>query len=229
MPHLRADIVDNLDNADNAENVDNADNADSWQPPFHTHTLDGAASLEAHHVEPRYVGGTRGRHGTLRLRGSSLLTAKLSIRTEGDHVAQSWRGASEPQAWFVTTDRVALQGRVLTPLGRTTDWVKVSGDGVDLGRLQAQVEVLSNSLGVEGDVAVVAMPDARRGHVLVLAHTGAPTDAHWALLTQLRARALVHERPAGLARVDAIPRSALGKLLRGQVVVDPGGIRRRGE
>jgi O-succinylbenzoic acid--CoA ligase len=137
--------------------------------------------------------------GRIALRGASLLTGYV---TEA--------GIIDPKidGWFVTEDLGEVDGRTLRVRGRAGEFVKIGGESVDLGRLD---NILFD---IAGDAAaIVAMPDPRLGHVIVLASTvdAAPIAAAF------NARVHPFERIRATHRIAEIPRSPLGKLLRTQL------------
>jgi O-succinylbenzoic acid--CoA ligase len=137
--------------------------------------------------------------GRLAFRGSSLLTGYVTNE-----------GLIDPKVggWFVSEDLGAVEGRTLHIHGRAGDFVKIGGESVDLGRLD---QILRE---IAGDAAaIVAVRDDRLGHVIHLAST---IDAD-ALIEQFNARVHPFERIREVHRVDAIPRSPLGKLLRAKL------------
>ena len=92
--------------------------------------------------------------------------------------------------------------------GRVGDFVKIGGESVDLNRLDAILRYIA------GDgAAVVAVADARLGRVIHLAATGAAEG----IVEAFNAQVLPYERIRGVHRVARIPRSPLGKLLRGEL------------
>ncbi len=140
--------------------------------------------------------------GRLAFRGESLLTG---YATE--------LGFADPKAggWFVTEDLGAIDGRHLKVAGRRGDFVKIGGESVDLGRLDA---ILASIAGL--DAAVVAFPDGRLGHVIHLAVTRAVDgDVVRAAFDE---RVHPFERVRRVHIVEEIPRSSLGKLLRKQLL-----------
>ncbi|HKB78863.1 MAG TPA: AMP-binding protein [Thermoanaerobaculia bacterium] len=141
--------------------------------------------------------------GRLALRGASLFTG---YATEAGLVDPKVGG------WFISDDLGVVEGRRLRVLGRRGDFVKVGGESVDLKRLDHILD------GVRGavDAAVVALPDARLGHVIHLAVAGDPGD----LAERFNARVLPFERMRGVHRVERIPRTSLGKLLRRELIED---------
>lgn len=129
----------------------------------------------------------------LALRGGCLFSASLIFQG-------SWQFQARQGDWFETEDRVKIESGMLIPIGRVDRSVKVLGELVDLSAVEA-------ALGVEG--SVVALPDKRRGHCLVLIHTEA--DVHEVI-------ARYHAGTAGPWRLQAaqyvaeLPRGELGKL-----------------
>jgi O-succinylbenzoic acid--CoA ligase len=131
----------------------------------------------------------------LALRGASLFTGYVE-----DGVL------TDPKigGWFVSEDRASLDGRTLTITGRPTDFVKIGGESVDLRRLD---RILAS---ITAEAAVIAEPDERLGHVIHLAMTRDDPRA----VDEFNARVLPFERARAVHRIDEIPRSPLGKLLR---------------
>jgi O-succinylbenzoic acid--CoA ligase len=141
--------------------------------------------------------------GRLAFRGESLLTAYATKD-----------GLIDPKSvdgWFFTEDLGTVDGRVLRVEGRRGDFIKIGGESVDLARLDA---ILAAIAGAEG--AVLAVPDARLGHVIHLAVTAAVDGP--GVRASFDARVHPFERARALHVVPEIPRSALGKLLRKQLL-----------
>lgn len=158
-----------------------------------TATLASPELVLLDHVEARTEAD-----GCLSFLGESLLTG---YGTE--------RGFIDPKVngWLVTEDLGAPEGRYLKVEGRRGDFVKIGGESVDLGRLDA---ILASVAGSQA--AVLAVPHARLGHVIHLAVTRA-LDAD-VVRSAFEERVHPFERARRVHVVDAIPRSSLGKLLR---------------
>jgi O-succinylbenzoic acid--CoA ligase len=137
--------------------------------------------------------------GRLAFRGASLFTGYAA---EG--------GVVDPKidGWFVTEDFGEVEGRRVRVRGRAVDFVKIGGESVDLNRLDAIIRYIAGE-----SAAVVAVPDARLGRVIHLAAVG-PAEG---IVEAFNAQVLPYERIRGVHRVASIPRSALGKLLRGEL------------
>jgi O-succinylbenzoic acid--CoA ligase len=136
--------------------------------------------------------------GRLAFRGPSLLTG---YATED--------GLIDPKidGWFLSEDLGDVDGRTLRVDGRAGDFVKVGGESVDLKRLDRILQELAGD-----DAAIVAVPDERLGHVIHLATAIEPS-----FVEEFNARVHPFEHIRGVHRVEAIPRSPLGKLLRAQL------------
>jgi o-succinylbenzoate---CoA ligase len=142
------------------------------------------------HLEARIDLGDR-----LALRGASLFTGYV----EGGVLTDP-----KIDGWFTSEDHATLDGRKLTITGRPSDFVKIGGESVDLRRLD---RILAS---ITPDAAVFAAPDERLGHVIHLAMTRDDSRA----VDEFNARVLPFERARAVHRVEEIPRSPLGKLLR---------------
>ncbi|HKS21378.1 MAG TPA: AMP-binding protein [Thermoanaerobaculia bacterium] len=137
--------------------------------------------------------------GRLAVRGTSLFTG---YATEGGLVDPKLDG------WFLTEDFGEVDGRTVRVRGRAVDFVKIGGESVDLNRLDAILRYIA------GDAAaVVAVADARLGHVIHLAST---VEAE-SIVERFNAQVVPFERIRQTHRVDRIPRSPLGKLLRAEL------------
>lgn len=136
--------------------------------------------------------------GRLAFRGPSLLTG---YATE--------EGLIDPKVdgWFVSEDLGEVDGRTIRVHGRAGDFVKIGGESVDLKRLDRILHELAGD-----DAAIVAVPDERLGYVIHLATTIEPS-----FVDAFNARVHPFERIRAVHRVDAIPRSPLGKLLRAEL------------
>ena len=161
-----------------------------------TATVDSPELVVLDHLE------VRSEEGRLALRGASLLT--------GYGTAD---GFLDPKidGWFLTEDLGSVDGRILRVEGRRGDFIKIGGESVDLGRLNA---ILSEVAGLHG--AVIAVPDERLGHVIhLVADASADADR---IAREYDARVHPFERARRVHRVVEIPRSPLGKLIRARLV-----------
>lgn len=135
--------------------------------------------------------------GRLALRGGGLLTAVLLREGDGFVVHDP-----KVDGWYLTNDRVELEGRSLRVLGRADRLVKVLGELVDLEGVE---HFWKRRLG--GEVAVVTLADERRGVTLHLFHEGPAGD-----LAEENRACPGPERLTGWHAVEMLPRSSLGKV-----------------
>jgi O-succinylbenzoic acid--CoA ligase len=140
--------------------------------------------------------------GRLAFRGPSLLTG---YGTEDGFVDPKVDG------WLVTEDLGKVEGRTLQVEGRRGDFIKIGGESVDLARLDAILAAIAGP-----HAAVVAIPDRRLGHVIHLA-IDLTLDAV-AVASAYDQRVHPFERARAIHNVAEIPRSPLGKLLRGKLL-----------
>ena len=133
--------------------------------------------------------------GRLALRGGGLLRGYLIDGVFHD---------PKREGWFLTQDRALLHDRSLEILGRADRQVKVLGELVDLDVLERRWEEKLHC-----DLAIVTQPDARRGVNLLLVTTGAE-----GMIEDFNASLPGPERISAWRLIDALPRSALGKINR---------------
>ena len=143
--------------------------------------------------------------GRLAFKGEALLTGYAEFGEDHQprfvHVLQ--------KGWFITEDLGEIDGRVLRVFGRRGDFVKIGGESVDLKRLDG---ILSSIAGP--DAAVVALPDERLGAVIHLAIVNGDAGA---IESAFNERVAPYERSRGVHRVQSIPRTDLGKLMRSRL------------
>ncbi len=137
--------------------------------------------------------------GRLSFRGASLFTG---------YVTEAGLVDPKSDGWFTSEDLGEVEGRRVTVEGRAGDFLKIGGESVDLRRLDRILfELAANA------AALVAVPDERLGHVLHLA-----TTVEASFVGAFNERVLPFERIRAIHRVDSIPRSPLGKLLRSELL-----------
>ncbi len=128
----------------------------------------------------------------------------------------------EPEGWqwqaigpeLVTRDLVELHERDgerwLHFLGREAGYVKILGELVHLGPLQARLEALALSLSMPTCPVLVALPDTRRDTQLVLAAEPHPALETLTQRYQEATEPLCHIQRTCL--LSSLPRTALGKV-----------------
>jgi o-succinylbenzoate---CoA ligase len=146
--------------------------------------------------------------GRLRISGPALFSGELLATDAG------WTYLKRDSPWHVTRDRVLLEGRLLTPLGRADALVKVLGELVDPECVERQLLEISAGTLRPGGFAVVALPDPRTGHALIAVFEGRPAPDQDECVRAYNERAAGFRRLRDTVRVALIPRSGLGKIRR---------------
>lgn len=132
--------------------------------------------------------------------------------------ASAWRYHRREGEWHRTADRVELNDGWLSHHGRADTVVKVLGELVDPAAIEAELGRLAGGALREGTFAIAAVPDARAGHRLVpVVERSVDGAVVLAALAAYQQTAPGYRRLAGVVRVDALPRSPLGKLRRGEL------------
>jgi len=145
--------------------------------------------------------------GELEIRSSSVMRGYL-----GDQQANA---EAFDNGWFRSGDLASLDeaGRIVIR-GRSKLLIEVSGYKID----PIEVEDALVNLPAVAEAAVVGLPDPRSGSRLVAyVVRGADISAD-EIIRHARARLSVQKVPAEIAFVDALPRSATGKLLRARLL-----------
>jgi O-succinylbenzoic acid--CoA ligase len=170
-------------------------------------------SLDRHEfpaLEPLDHVAVRLRDDRLQIRTTSLCHVIATADSSG--ALQAFAPALE--SWFTTEDRALWDGQSLRPLGRATEIFKVKGELVSVAQVEESVRSVLPELS---SFAVAAQSEPRDG-------TG------WCLITDQNSLPAIdkdiqryNEQCPPLHRlrnwvwIDAIPRSALGKTLKGEL------------
>ncbi len=150
--------------------------------------------------------------GRLRLSGPALFSGYMVLENG------VWRYLPRQETGYDTSDRVALLGNQLTPLGRADSLVKVLGELVDPEAIEQELVALSKGSLVAGSLAVMPVPDERCGHLLVPVFESAVDRCQVdAVLAEYGAHRVGFRRLRPPVFVASLPRSALGKVLRGEL------------
>ncbi len=149
--------------------------------------------------------------GEIALRGPSLFSGYFQVENEKACFNPTKRGE-----WFLTGDLGELKGETLTVFGRKDDIVKISGEKVNLGRIERFFIEEKERLGLDGDVAVVPVGHDRLGTEIHLYST-VSLGALGRLVGALNDRVMPFERVAKYHHVNHIPKSALNKVQRGEL------------
>lgn len=150
--------------------------------------------------------------GQLKVRSEALLTG----------FAQWKNGKAEfrdpkVDGWYQSEDLCEIDGRTLLPQGRGSEFVKVSGEGVSLLKLQHLLEKIAQEHFPElwKDFAILALEDPRSQHQIVLASVLEPGDPKLRILIEnFNAQVAPFEKIKLALKVQSVPRTALGKIAR---------------
>ncbi len=140
------------------------------------------------------------------IRGEALAKGYAIRDTDG---TWCWQAIDAGEG-LVTRDRVALwthgTRRFLRFIGRESQALKILGELVHLGPLQAKLDALAMA---SGKVVIVPVPDERKGTTLILAVTD---DEGGDLLRMFNASVAPYERLDRVVKVARIPLTDLGKV-----------------
>ncbi len=157
------------------------------------------------HVEVR-----TGRDGVLELRSEALLTGWCDLAADG---SARWV-PRESGAWFTTSDRVHLEGRLLRFESRGDLVVKVLGEQVDVGRLEQRLSALLPEASRQA-VALAVTKEPRRGHLLHPVVEAGHEGCLRAALARWEGAPFERLQPPVIVR--RLSRSELGKVLRAEL------------
>ncbi len=150
--------------------------------------------------------------GNLMVKGASLLTA---------YIDSNWRDPKTSDGWFIADDIAIFCEGSLKSCSRAYAFIKIGGESVDLNRLDAIFEDTLMACQGNVDAALCPFPDPRLGHVIHLA-IGTSTHVSKAFIDTLimtyNERVLPFEKIRLTHCVPSIPRSALKKVLRSELI-----------
>lgn len=153
------------------------------------------------------------KEGCLSFSGPSLLSAYAYLDEAGVRMVDPKVGG-----WLMTEDRGRVEGRHLYLLGRKDEIVKVGGESVDMAHLERHLQELCQRLGRRVEVTLVTVPDERLGHTvhLVATHQGKEVEQ---VVKEFQDTVLPFERIRKVHLLPVLPRSALGKILKKELVL----------
>jgi O-succinylbenzoic acid--CoA ligase len=154
--------------------------------------------------------------GFLQFRGSSLLTGFAQWRS-GQKIFED----PKQDGWITTRDlgEVLREGGrwILTPFGRDFEFVKISGEGVHLLKLNEILSQVVQQVAPQAaqKVVVLAVTDPRTAHriELVVGTDEVSAADLLKICQQFNAGVAPYEKIRGEHFVNEIPRSPLGKVL----------------
>lgn len=164
--------------------------------------------------------------GFICLKGNSLLTAYVCVscvnEKEVDSQANYYDPRNSKSGYFQTEDKGEIHGNYLKVLGRDSSYIKIGGESVNMNRLEQLIEQLKLDLQLNGccDLAVVAVPDKRLGHVINLVVAGISVDSPEVvtLVNCYQTQVLPFEKIRQIRTVSKIPRTSLQKLCKPELL-----------
>lgn len=147
--------------------------------------------------------------GKLHVRGPMMFDGYLN---RPDATAEAF----DNDGWYRTGDVAVIDGGGMHRIvGReSVDLIKSGGYRIGAGEIET---VLLGHPGVE-EAAVVGMPDADLGQRIVAYIVGSASGDE--LIDYVAQQLSVHKRPREVRVVDALPRNAMGKVLKKQLLSD---------
>lgn len=128
-------------------------------------------------------------------------------------------GLEDPKAdgWWRTDDVGTVSGRTLVVHGRADDTVKVGGELVNLAALETRLAGILAAMAPGTDAALVPVADQRLGRLIGLAVATGDQGIVDRVRDAFNAAVLPFERIRVAVAVAEIPRTALGKVKRGEL------------
>ena len=149
------------------------------------------------------------------LKGPALLTATIEFAGDFSEDKLLITDPKDSDGWYTTQDRGQIIGDTLYVFGRSSDFVKIGGESVELSRLKPILDELRLvQLKSDIDLDLLPIPDERLGHVIGLISdtTLSPSQAQL-LIDSFNKLVLPFERIRQWHTFERIPRTALGKLI----------------
>jgi fatty acid CoA ligase FadD36 len=147
--------------------------------------------------------------GRLQVRGPTLFAGYLNR-------PEATAEAFDPDGWYRTGDVAVIDGGGMHRIvGReSVDLIKSGGYRIGAGEIETS---LLGHPGVQ-EAAVVGLPDADLGQRIVAFVVGSSGLDADDLINHVAQELSVHKRPREVRLVDALPRNAMGKVLKKQLL-----------
>lgn len=142
--------------------------------------------------------------GYLMLKSESLLTAYIFVSLNQIKIIDP-----KVDGWFTTEDLAKIDNNSLKVLGRTSDFIKIGGEGVNFSYLEKRLEEIKLHQQIKHDAVLIALEDDRLGFMVHLVTTHPECTS---LVEDFNASVMPYERIRKTHLVDKIPRTALNKL-----------------
>jgi O-succinylbenzoic acid--CoA ligase len=151
-----------------------------------------------------------GDDGILEVSGPALFSGTLHPDGNG-----AWIYHERSSDWHQTSDKVLLQDRLLTPISRADQIVKVLGELVNPEVIERELAELSGGTLTPGTFAIAALPDARAEHRLIPIFVDSiPRELVLNVLREYEIHAPGYRRLQPPRFTKSLPCSPLGKILR---------------
>lgn len=174
-----------------------------------TAELKGDSALKVlPHIEVRTLSD-----GRLCFKGPSLLSVYAFCLPNGIEFKDP-----KEEGWLISEDRGCVENGFLTVFGRTDQMIKVGGESVNLAILETRLQDLRIKLKVETDMTLLAVPDERLGHAIHLVVAASSAESMQGIIDQFQQSVMPFERIRHVRCVPAIPRSALSKVLKKELL-----------
>ncbi len=149
--------------------------------------------------------------GRLQVRGPTMFDGYLN---RPDATAEAF----DADGWYRTGDVAVIDGDGMHRIvGReSVDLIKSGGYRIGAGEIET---ALLGHPGV-GEVAVVGLPDEDLGQRIVAFVVGSPDLSADALVNHVAQQLSAHKRPREVRFVDSLPRNAMGKVLKKQLLAE---------
>jgi len=146
-------------------------------------------------------------------KGVEVRLVEGEVQVRAPNLARGYLGRPDDPAfadgWFRTGDLARIDDGFYEIVGRASERIISGGENV----YPAEVENLLAGLPGLVDCALVGVPDAQWGEVPVLAVVGVVDES--AVHAALDGRLARYKQPRRIVRLDALPKTALGKVQRG--------------
>lgn len=151
--------------------------------------------------------------GVICLKSPSLFSVKAEV-TEKEVLIED----TKSEGWYNTGDHGEMSGRELRLCGRGEDFIKIGGESVLFSKLEACLDEVKTKMLFKGDCALVKVPDERLGSVIHLAVAESGLPATNDLREAFNANVLPFEKIREVHQLESIPRSALKKVLKAELL-----------
>lgn len=160
-----------------------------------------------------HVGVRVDQDNTVCLKSPSLFTAYAVFNARGE---VEWVDPKK-EGWFQTEDKgELLSNGGLKIFGREKDFIKVSGESVNLLSLQRIIDELAWKLSLKGLFVISGLPDERLGHVVHLAVEEGISKVDQ-LVEAFNGEVLPYETIKKVHQVKKIPLTPIGKVDHGEL------------